>query len=130
MPTDQPVYNKDEAERARDMGVATLHAGDANKAIRLFNRSKKLFHLDGIDEWIAKATKQLNNSSNNDFGSSQVPPPTQPVKEVPVEVSVTYTEEQLAVVNRIIGFVDFYDKLSLSCTITEPEEINKQYRQV
>jgi hypothetical protein len=127
MPTDQPIYNKDEAERVRDIGVTTLHKGDANKAIWWFQKSKKLYHLDGIDEWIDKAAKQANQG----VSKSNVHPPTQqPVKEVHVEVQATYTEEQLAIVNRIIGFVDHYDKLALAYTVTEVEEIRKQYRQV
>ena len=127
MPTDQPVYNKDEAERVRDIGVTTLHKGDATKAIWWFSKSKKLYHLDGIDEWIDKATKQMKQG---DSSSQSIPPPTQQVKEVPVETSPSYTEEQIATVNRIIGFVDYYDKLSLAYTVTEVEDIRKQYRQV
>lgn len=128
MPTDQPVYNRDEAERVRDIGVVTLHKGDAAKALWWFNKSKKLFHLDGIDEWIDKATKQMSDQGGGT--KKDEPPPTQPVKQAPVEQTVVYTEEQVSIVNRIIGFVDYYDKLSLAYTVTEVEEIRKQYRLV
>lgn len=126
MPTDQPVYNKDEAERVRDIGIATLHKGDAAKAIWWFNKSKKLYHLDGIEEWLVKAAKQQQTGPTS---THQAPPP-QPVKEVPVEAAAVYSEEQLAIVNKIIGFVDFYDKLSIAYTVVDAEEIKKQYRQV
>lgn len=126
-PPEQPVYNKDEAERVRDLGVETLHRGDATKALWWFNKSKKLYSLDGIEEWIQKATKLLSHPKPE---VKQAPPPPQETPAPPPpEVPKNYTEEQIQIVNRIIGFVDYYDKLSLQSTATD-DEIRKQFRQV
>ena len=122
---DQPIYNRDEAERVRDIGIAAFEKGDLKRASWAFNKSKQLYALDGIDEWILKASS--SSSSSTQQSTPAPPPPPQPAAQARVEVE--YTEEQHQVVKKIIGAVDYYEKLSVSVTATE-EEIKKQYRKV
>lgn len=120
----QPIYNRDEAERVRDMGILAFQKGDLKTASWAFNKSKKLYELDGIDEWIRKA------ETGNPPPAPQKPnpqPPPQPNKAPVVEV--TYTEDQHLLVKKIIGSLDYYEKLSLELSATD-DEIKRQYKAV
>lgn len=128
-PPDQPVYNKDEAERVRDTGLLFLQRGNVEKAVWCFNKSKKLYTLEGIDDLIQKATVLLSQPQQTKEQNIHAPQPTPAVPPQQPELPKDYTEDHLMIVNRIIGFVDFYDKLSLQSTATE-DEIKKQYRLV
>jgi hypothetical protein len=54
--------NRDAAENARDLGDAALRAGDFDRALRMFTKSKQLFALDGIDARIQAARSRTSSN--------------------------------------------------------------------
>ena len=69
--------NKEQAERALEMGQKYLRAKNPIKALKLFTKSKGLSALPGINTWIAKAMtavrqqeKAQSNSSSSSSSSS------------------------------------------------------------
>ena len=67
--------NREQAERALEMGQQYLRAGNPIKALRLFTKSKDMCSLSGINTWLAKAAaavkKQQKAQSSSSSSSSR-----------------------------------------------------------
>ena len=57
--------NKEQAERALEMGQQYLRANNPVKALRLFTKSKKIHSLPGINTWLAKAAKAVRKQEKD-----------------------------------------------------------------
>ena len=72
--------NREQAERALEMGQQYLRAGNPIKALRLFTKSKDMCSLSGINTWLAKAAaavkKQQKAQSSNSSSSRPSGPGT------------------------------------------------------
>lgn len=53
------LANKEQAERALELGQQYLRSGNPVKALKLFNKSKTLYPLPGITTWCSKAAAAI-----------------------------------------------------------------------
>lgn len=73
VPQEESVANKDDAEKAKDVGIAALQARDYPKAIRFFEKSLKLYTLPGVNLLKQKAMEMLREQENP---KPATPPPS------------------------------------------------------
>lgn len=120
--------NRDNAESARDMGDAAMRQGDFVKALRLFQKSKSLFALDGIDARIAAAKNAANKPKDAPSSSSTSTPQAQRTQQSSATSSTSsgdFTSEQEECVQRIVRTKCYYEVLQIAKGDVNENELKK-----
>ncbi len=126
--------NREQAERARDIGVRYLAAGDFKKALKLFDKSIRMCRLPGVENLRLKALRSMKSNPSSPrkepgSTSSQSPPKqfsrsktTAPNRNLQSEVS----EDIRSILSKKD---DFYAVLGVHKKSRAPE-IKKAYRKL
>ena len=109
--------NRDEAQRCLEMGLGALKAGDLDKAMRMFEKSNRLFPSEE-----AKAYIQV--TSDRKAKRAEAPPPPEEKPEGPKA-----SPEQIAECARIMKIESYYEVLGVGKD-AGPDEIKKAYRKL
>lgn len=119
--------NKDEAERCRALADQFFASGDTAKANKFYKKSKSLFPSAGIDDLINKTEVTEQTPVNNNSIPTNAPDPTPTAAPASTP---NYSQEEYAVVQRVLRSTTHYETLELAIGTSAPDEIKKQYRKV
>jgi len=109
------AMNRDEAQRCLEMGRSALKGGDLDKAMRMFEKSDRLFPSD-------EAKSYIQVTLDRKAKRAEAPPPPEEKPEGPKA-----TPEQIAECARIMKIENYYEVLGVGKEATQ-DEIKKAYR--
>lgn len=91
--------NKEAAEQCRDLGAKASRDGNLERAVKLLEKSLRLYPLPGVEAMLAQTNATIlamNNINNN-----RNPPPPRRTESVG-EDGRTYTQEQVDMVSKVL----------------------------
>ncbi|OMO86871.1 hypothetical protein CCACVL1_09408 [Corchorus capsularis] len=138
--------NKDDALKCLRIGKEALDAGDRARALKFFNKARRLDPTLPIDNLLSEAERESDDrpapespgSPKDPSKSSQSKPSDQPSirqrntstgSAASASSSASYTEEQITIVRQIKKKKDYYDILGLEKT-SSVEDVRKAYRKL
>jgi len=122
--------NKDEAQRCIEIGLIAFNKGDYDKALRFYEKSKRLFPFPKINDYIAVArSKQVSQAREASFNSDSTASTASTSSSSGSQSIPTFSQSDLQEVQAILKKSNFYDILNVKKDASE-NEIKKSYRKL
>eukprot|EP00914_Ancora_sagittata_P005791 GHVO01011716.1.p1 GENE.GHVO01011716.1~~GHVO01011716.1.p1 ORF type:complete len:325 (-),score=35.06 GHVO01011716.1:588-1538(-) len=127
--------NKDEAVRCRVSGASAFSLGDNIKALRLLEKSQRMFPTEETQELIGKVRMSMNANSptsensqipKNETSSVKSQPPS---REPPASPEPVYTKEQSELCLKVLKESDYYRILDVERDAPE-DALKRAYKKL